>query len=102
VRELRAAAAKTIAEAADEAGMTEAEWLSVEEGRRTPTLAALLGMAKALGCGAGDLLARPGARVISPPAGQAAALFEQCPAEVQESILNLLRKFLKGPGGKRR
>jgi transcriptional regulator with XRE-family HTH domain len=102
VRELRTAASKAVAEAAEEAGMTEAEWLAVEEGRRTPTLGALLGMANALGVRAGDLLGGGGARPISPPAEQAAQLFEQCPADVQESILNLLRGFMEGSGRKKR
>lgn len=102
VRELRIAASKAVAEAAEEAGMTEAEWLAVEEGRRTPTLRALLGMANALGSRAGDLLGGGGDRPISPPAEQAAALFEQCPADVQESILNLLRGFMEGSGRKKR
>jgi transcriptional regulator with XRE-family HTH domain len=102
VRELRIAASKTVPEAAEQAGMTEAEWLAVEEGRRTPTLRALLGMANALGTRAGELLGGAVDRPLSPPAEQAAALFEQCPADVQESILNLLRGFMEGSGRKKR
>lgn len=102
VRELRTAANKTIAEVALEASMTESEWLSAEEGRRSPSLGVLLGMAKALGCGVGDLLAGSGERPVSPHAEQAAALFQQCPAEVQESILSLLRGVVGVRGGRRR
>jgi transcriptional regulator with XRE-family HTH domain len=92
----------TVAEAAEEAGVTEAEWLAVEEGRRAPTLGVLLGMARSLGCSAGDLLAgeREGPS-ISENAEQAAALFEQCPADVQQSILNLLRGVMGAPPRKK-
>jgi transcriptional regulator with XRE-family HTH domain len=102
VRELRTAAAKTVAEAAEQAGMTEAEWVSVEEGRRAPTLRTLLGMARSLGCSPGEFLVGVGDRQISPNAEKAAALFEQCPADVQESILNLLRGVMRGARGKKK
>lgn len=98
VRALREAASKSPAEAAEAAGMTEEEWLAVEEGRRSPTLGVMLGMAQALGCTAGELLG--GHRPISSHAEQAAVLFEQCPEDVQESVLKLLRRVTSGQGNK--
>ena len=102
VRELRTAASRSVAEAAEQAGMTEAEWVSVEEGRRAPTLMMLLGMARSLRCSPGEFFVGVGDRPMSPSAEQAAALFEQCPADVQESILKLLRGMMQGARGKKK
>ncbi|MCK6587177.1 MAG: helix-turn-helix transcriptional regulator [Polyangiaceae bacterium] len=87
-------AKKTIAVLAKQADMTASEWRSLEEGKSMPTLGTLVGIAKALGCGVAELVVSPAERRISPRAEQVAIVFQQCPPDVQESMLNLLRNLL--------
>jgi len=93
VRKKRTSLQLTLEQLAERAGLTPNFVGSVENGQRDPSLSTVLALAKGLHTPVGELLAP--AKESSPEALELARLFETLPADVQDSVLRLVRTLAR-------
>ncbi len=89
VRRRRKALGLSLEKLAERADLSPNYLGTIENGRRDPSLSTVEKIADALGAAPGELLG--GIKSLSPAGIEAARLFDTMPADVQESLLPLLR-----------
>jgi transcriptional regulator with XRE-family HTH domain len=93
VRRRRKVLGLTLEKLAERADISPNYLGTVENGKRDPSLSTVEAIAKAFGVGPGELLG--GVRGLSAEAVEAGRLFDQAPADVQDSLLPLLRSLTR-------
>lgn len=91
VRRNRRALGLTLEQLAERARLSPNYLGTIENGRRDPSLSTIEKIAGALGTAPGALLG--GTKGVSAEATEAARLFDRLPADVQDTLLALLRSL---------
>jgi transcriptional regulator with XRE-family HTH domain len=89
VRRRRKGVGMTLEQLAERAGLTPNYVGTIETGKRDPSLSTIVALARGLSVAPGELIG--GMARLSPPALEAARLFDGTSPDAQEAILRLLR-----------
>jgi transcriptional regulator with XRE-family HTH domain len=93
IRRRRVALGLTLEQLAEGSGLTPNYIGTIENGKRDPSLSTILSLAKGLRVHPSELFG--GVQDLSPPATEAAMLFDSASPEVQEAVLQLLRSVTR-------
>lgn len=95
VRRRREASGLTLEALAERSELTPNYIGSIEIGRRDPSLSTILALAKGFGVPANELFGT--IPELSPTSGEAAALFDEMPPEIQKAVMTFLHTIHTKP-----